>query len=345
MTIAEKSTLTGLVAGYAVHNMFVFDNLASYVMFVVVLSFTHSLREGKTCSWFGTRSVGADAGEYIVAPVIIVLLAGSLYFLNIRAVQANLGLISALQSCTATNADPALFSKALAINAPLANQEIREQLLQCTGQVLQSNQVSGPIKQAFFTLTNAEIKAQIATAPKDARMYVLGGSFLNAVGDTSDGLSMLETAHKLTPGKQTVSIQLANDYLNAGRSDEAIALLKTAYESDTTDTDAAASYATGLVIAGKESDARSIFNNDPAIFETAHMAQVFMAVKKYDEAIGVYKTLITASPTDVNLQAQLAQAQYTAGYKSQAVQTLKGIEVDHPEYSKQIDAMIKQVQQ
>ena len=39
LSVAEKSVLTGLFAGYAVHNMFVFDNLASYYLFFLVLSF------------------------------------------------------------------------------------------------------------------------------------------------------------------------------------------------------------------------------------------------------------------------------------------------------------------
>jgi tetratricopeptide (TPR) repeat protein len=209
--------------------------------------------------------------------------------------------------------------------------------------VVSSQQIPGQLKQQFFTLANDQIHAQIDATPKDARAYVLGGSFLNDIGQVDQALPLLEKAHELSPTKQSISITLADNYLGAGKIDQALVLLKQAYESATDNFDAEFSYAVGLVVAGKESQARAMFSNDPKIFVTSQMANVYASLKQYSKSIDVYNELIGTSTTDVNLRASLAQVQYQAGMKDAAVVTLKSIEKDHPEYKTQIDAAIKQV--
>jgi predicted Zn-dependent protease len=189
-----------------------------------------------------------------------------------------------------------------------------------------------------------EIQAQIAATPKDARIYTLAGSFLDQIGDFKDAGSMLENAHLLSPAKQSIDSVLANVYMNLGKNDQAISLLKQSYESATDDTDAKSAYAAALVVAGRDAEAKQLFDDDPALFNTENMAQAYMAAKQYPKAIAIYEALIGTSTDNADLELRLAQAQYTAGMPSAAVQTLQGIETVHPEYKGQIDAAIKQVQ-
>jgi tetratricopeptide (TPR) repeat protein/O-antigen ligase len=341
---AKKSVLTGLIVAYAVNNLAVFDNLASYVFFFAVLAFVNSWKDGKHIKVLGTNPVRTDAVEYIVAPIAIILLIGSLYMFNVRPIQANTRLIAALQACGSGKPDATLFESALAVNTYVANQEIREQLFSCASQVVASQQVPNQLKQQFFTLASSEIEAQIKATPKDARIYVLGGSFMNDIGQVTEGSSLLEKAYELSPTKQSIMISLANDYLGAGKNVEAVAILKQAYESATDNFSAKFSYAIGLVVTGKESEARTMFNNDPAIFNTQQMANVFASLKQYPKAIEIYNTLIGTSTKDVNLLGSLAQLQYTAGMKDAAIKTLQGILITNPEYKSQVDAAIKQIQ-
>ena len=196
-----------------------------------------------------------------------------------------------------------------------------------------------------------EIQAQIAATPKDARIYTLAGSFLDQIGDFKDAGSMLENAHLLSPAKQSIDSVLANVYMNLGENDQAVALLKKSYESATDDTDAKNAYATALVVAGRDTEAKQLFNNDPALFNTENMAQAYMAAKQYPKAIAIYEAIIGlsagqagTSTDNADVELRLAQAQYAAGMPTAAVQTLKAIEAAHPEYATQIDAAIKQVQ-
>jgi tetratricopeptide (TPR) repeat protein len=344
LSMAEKSVLTGLLAGYAVHNIFVFDNLASYVLFFAFLGFVNSLNEGKPIRWLGTKPLRTDAVEYIVAPIVVVALVLVLYFFEVRPIEANTRLITALESCAGQTPDVSVFDSALSVNTYVANQEIREQTLSCAGQIITNQQAPGPTKQAFFTLAMNAIQDQIAATPKVARIYTLGGSFLTSVGQFPQAVQLLEKAHQLSPEKQSIDLELANGYLNTGKTPQAVALLKHAYESTPDDGQINSAYAVALVLSGKEADAHLLFGDDPKIFGTVQMASVYASLKQYQKAIAIYEDLLKANPTDVNTNAQLAQLQYAAGMTSASIATMRGIEKDHPELKDQIEAAIKQVQ-
>jgi len=345
LTMAEKSVFTGLIAGYFIHNIFVFDNLASYVLFFIILAFADSQSGRKSRSIFGDGLISKDAIEYVVLPIVIVAFVLVAYFFQYRLMEANSRLITALRACSSSGQpDASLFEEAIGVGVYGANQEIREQLLSCTSQVIAAQQIAGPTKQAFFSAAMIEIQNQIAATPKDARVYTLAGSFLSGAGQFTDAISLLEKAHALSPNKQSISLELATDYMNAGEADKSIVLMKQTYEAYKDDAQAKLAYATALVVGGKESDAKSLFGNDQTVFNTAQMAQAYTITKQYSKAIDIYKSLIKSDPSDVNNQARLAQAQYSAGDISGAIATLRAVEKDHPDLKDQIEAAIKQVQ-
>lgn len=346
LTVAEKSVLTGLLAGYAIHNIFVFDNLASYVLFFAFLGLAASLKKANL-SVICSKEINLEVIEYVVAPVAIVALIFGIYWFNARPIQENTGLITALESCGNSNPDsvpdPLLFENVFSVGAYIGNQEAREQLLSCAGQVISSQQIPNQTKQAFFQLATEQTQAQISSTPKDARIYTLAGSFLEQIGSFSQAAPMLEKAHLLSPAKQSTDFALGTAYINLGQYDKALTILKQAYESATDNTDAVTEYVTALVVSGHDEQAHSLFGNDPSLFETKSIAQAYTLAKQYPKAISVYNYLIGTSTDNIDLQLQLAQTEYAAGMVSQAIATLKVIEANHPEYTNQLDAAIKQV--
>ena len=286
LKIGKKSVLTGLIAGYAVHNVFVFDNLASYVFFFGILGFVGSLsRRSKNESQKATAKSAAkvfslDFIEYVVLPIVIVAFAAGIYFLNIRTIQANTRLISALRSCQSNGAaDSVLYSRALSMS-PVANQEIREQILSCAGNVI-SGSYPSQTKQAFFDLATSAIDSQVATTPLDARIYVLGGAFMNRVGQLNQAEPLLIKAHELSPAKQSVTFLLATTYVNIGKESQAVELLKQAYESDPTYEEAKLAYISSLIYSGREAEARSLFKDDLKLFETGRAADAYVSPQQY----------------------------------------------------------------
>jgi len=344
LAISEKSVLTGLLVGYFIHNIFVFDNLASYVLFFALLGFVHSLRESGQ-KIFSTKQFSNDAVEYVVTPIVLVLLISSMYFLQIRVIQANTRLIYAVASCNEpVKASAAYFEKALAVDSYTANQEAREQVFSCVMRVFSSQGVPGPTMQAFLNLSSAAVEAQVAATPRDARLYMLAGSMFHRIGQYEEARTLLEKANVLSPGKQSIQLELAATYLNLGLTDKMLPLLEQAYEAVPDSYSARFAYATGLVITGQEKEARAKFNDDPGIFETTQMAQAYLSLKQYDKAIAIYEKSIKDNPTDVDARLMLAKIYYTAGQISKAVSTMQSIAKDRPELKEQVEAIIKEIQ-
>lgn len=344
LSFSAKSIFIGILTGYAIHNVFVFDNLASYLLFFVALAFVSSLNDENSKALFGAKALGRDSVEYIAAPVVILALLGTLYFFNVRQIQANIGLITALEMCN-KNPDAALFQKVLDTGAFVAFQETREQLLSCAGTVIRNQNAPVTMKQSFFQAAGTAIGDQIAsTKLKDARAYVLAGSFLDSIGQFNSAASYFETAHQLSPAKQSISLQLGLGYINNGDVEKAVPLLKGAYEAAPENIQAAITYAVSLIVSGKESEARKTFGTDPKIFETVQLAQAYAFTKQYEKAVKIYALMHEKNPDDMNLTVQYAQAQFAAGQKIAAAATLRSILKNHPEYKDQIEAAIKQAE-
>jgi O-antigen ligase/Flp pilus assembly protein TadD len=266
ISFREKTLLTGLVLGYAIHNIFVFDNLASYMLFVSILGFVHALSAGNPLRWLERRDDQSEntvvVRDYIWMPLIIVGLVATLYFINIRPLQANIRLIDAMAYCAAGKADASLFGRALELNQYVANQEIREQVLTCASQTMNAKYAPG-VREAFYLLSLQEVSKQIAATPLDARIYVIGGLFFNGIGDWQNSGKLLEKANELSPNKQTIIYELATYYVNTGKIKEARELMKKAYESAPENHTAQEAYASVLAYMGEAAQVRALYPNDP----------------------------------------------------------------------------------
>ncbi len=344
LKIGEKSVLTGLVAGYAIHNVFVFDNLASYVLFFTILGFADSFKPGRSFDFLGEEPVGRDTVEYIVVPIVIVIFVGLFYFVQMSPIQANTRLIAAMRSCQSREPDASLFEKSLDVNVYLANQEIREQVLMCANRIISSRQYPGSTNQAYYSLALKEIEAQKTATPKDARIYVLGGSFLNGIGQFNEAEPLLIKAHELSPRKQSIAMELAGNYLNTGNNEEAVALTKETYETTPDYWQYKLAYATTLLIVGRESESKAVFADNPEAFNSPQIAKAYFLRKEYEKAMTVYEAVVKADPTDIESIYQLAQSQFKSGRTSKAVATLSALADKYPEYKTQIESVIKEMQ-
>ncbi len=348
--IGQKSILIGLLVGYGIHNIFVFDNQTSYIMFFIVLAFIHSFVPGKVPKFLhDTKShVSEDyitVRDYIFVPAIIILLGCSLYFINIRPIQANTGLIAALRSCSdAKTLSTKTFEKVFALDQTVANQETLEQLYSCSGNVLRS-QLPQEKKIEFYNLTKAEIEKQASTTPNDARLYILAGNFFDSIGDWSTGTAYLEKAHKLSPTKQSIASELALNYLNIGKTKESIEIMEQAYNSDTENYNARTSYIVTLIYTGEEKKAIELFGKNLEYFENEQVINAYVTLKQYDKAIALYKSIMLKNPNEQKNYSALASIYLMNGQKAKAIETIKIAGDKFPEIKKQADAIIKQIEE
>lgn len=352
LSIAERSILIGLLSAYAFHSLFVFDNLLSSVYFMLLLSLAYGLTKRQLP---GSALLLKPLPENLFTGVAIatglVTLAVA-YAVNssgiitartlIRAISPQEVVKNASGESALQNKDPksniADF-KYLFANAILGRQESFEQLMQVSSQVVALDGVSPEVKNSFRDLAVSEGAAFLKERPNDARLELFYGSFLNQIGDKENGFTHVLKAHELSPQKQTILFEMAvNDYLVTGNTEQALVLLKQAYDLEPKYKQAQIYYALALVYAGKqkEADALLMKHFGTTIVDDGSLIGAYFETKQFDRVLAIRKIQAEKNPRDVQTIVLLAIAYKEAGNIPQAIATLRDIAVWAPQYKAQL---------
>jgi O-antigen ligase/tetratricopeptide (TPR) repeat protein len=353
-TVSERAILTGLLFGYFIHNLFVFDNLISYILFFSLAAYV-SVRNHHL-SFAGDRDVVVE--NRMIAPVAVVLTAVLIYVVNVQPIRANITLIQAIIPHTAPN------TIQLPVNAPFngdatqnldyfrkvfalrtfGTSEAREQLIAASEQVIQSQ---FPINagQDLVNLAIDEMNDQIKRVPNDARFRVLLGSFLSHAGKTDDALVQLKEAEKLSPQKQAILFELGAAYVGKKNYADAEKYFKKAFELDQTYDMARLLYAAGAVYAGHNSVADNLIKDMPKkdVIESDYLVQAYYTTGQKAKFINVWKERVKLNPTDLQTQVSLAAAYLYTGDRTTAIAELEKAIKLHPEFKEQGTAFIQEI--
>ncbi len=255
MSIVEKSVLTGLLGGYFFHNLFVFDNLVSYILFFSVLGYIHRMYAVRdSVDIADTKEINTDKNNivgYVVISLALILAVSSMYFSNIKGIIAGGTLIKAMSpQKSGVEKNLSLFRKTFKYNTFL-NPEAREQLVNVTSKILNAKGVSQKSKGEFIKLSNEEMLKQIEEAPNDARHQLFMGMFLNRIGSYDRAITYLKRAIELSPGKQSIYFELGNSYTNKGDMEDAFKNAEYAYNLEENNKAALSVYAITALYSGR----------------------------------------------------------------------------------------------
>jgi O-antigen ligase len=255
MTLTEKAILTGMLAGYFIHNFFVFDNLTSYILFFALLAYITS-RTKAGGEHHGKVLFDKDQMNLLVTPIIGIALLVTFYFINYRPLLVNKMVIEAMSIVQTEPNKPFQdkvkiqqddFINAINMNT-LGSIEAREQFLQMT---IRMSQIKIPdeipqgerqlITQALNNLILAtvnDINTSYEANKNDVRMLSIYGMFFNGVGDSVNAERVLKDAMVLAPNKQLIAFDLTRAYLVQKKFDQAYALGRQTYDLSITCNDA-----------------------------------------------------------------------------------------------------------
>lgn len=350
ISINKKATLLGVIIAYGIQSIFTFDNLTSYLYFIIILSIIATQRSTKLHNWISKILLSNSNNypiirDYLYTPIVLMLFIITIYTINVRPIQANTRLIDAMISCSGGQNVPSVeaYQNALKLDQYVANQEIREQSLSCGTNIIRSNlPQSAKETFAYFVVTN--IDKQINITPNDARAFYLGGTFLDEAGNWSAANVLLERANQLSPNKQSIMLELATNYINSNRMSDAVEITKKAYELATDNDISRAAYISVLIVSGQEGKAKEVFLKQPEAFYDERIVNAYMNKKQFDKAAQIYKKLIENNPENKQYYLQLAGVYFASGNKYSTIQELKLIGDKFPESKKQIDDAIKEVE-
>ncbi len=254
--LIEKSIITGALVAYFIHNVFVFDNLISYIIFIALLAYVAS-RTRDTQSVIASdiskidKKVKAVSQNIIIASIIVAsALALALFtFTVIRPLMTNLDIIKGFQkfptsyNTLAASTTESYISFASAYNRnTFGSGEVMEQMLQKSVVLSQIDLTKLPAVEAaeskvaindFTSFAKTNFQKMVDSEPT-ARNASFFGSYLRQIGDNAGSLKYLEIAYNISPTKQLIAFEYANALASNGKEAEALAVVKKAYEGDVT---------------------------------------------------------------------------------------------------------------
>ncbi|MFA6608773.1 MAG: O-antigen ligase family protein [Candidatus Paceibacterota bacterium] len=328
MPVREKAIITGTIAGYFIHNIFVFDNLTSYILFLALLAYIvvrtkgeHEVHQGKTLA-------SNDQINYVWAPAIVIALLISLYYVNYRPLAVNNLLVNGLNIGQLTKTMPFTeavkvqeesFTKAIAMNT-LGSEEAREQFLQMVVRVTQVNIPEGvtqkdkeEIMQVINNLVKTardDITSSLPSHKEDVRMLSVYGMFYNGIGDPVSAEEALIMAHEIAPKKQLISFELIRSYLMERKYPQAYALGRETYD-----------------LAPEYPDATKWY------LLSAAYAHAFKEARAY----------IISNGRTIPFDGDVLNALVVTGQTSIAIEILQEVKKSNPQYGPQVDEYIKQI--
>ena len=366
--ILGKAMLTGLLAGYLFNNVFVFDNIVSYILFFSVLAYLHShYLESRELEASQKKPLArkTESGPYamLVAPAVFFLVCFSVYYFNIPAMRTANNLVYAISSRGAGSEQRSydLFQQIFKDDT-FGKTEAREQLIQYSLSAARGSTASPELKQKLLVLAYQQMGLQVgdkipgldgkllpadsAAAPIDARYRLFFGSFLNSVGQFDQALNQLEAAKRLSPNKQAIRFEIANVYLNKGELGKAAEVFKEAYDLDHTYPEARNLYALILLMNNNPAEADKVLNSGSNQYAYAddRIAAFFKNQKNYPMLLKSREEIAGLHPEDVNAWSNLAEARYLLGDRAGAIEAMKKAGQINPSVKAAAEEAIKKIE-
>jgi len=334
-TVLEQALLVGLLVGYTLHNLVVFDNLVSYVYFVIVMALIHTkvaIAIPEVHSW----RFSSDTVSYIIAPVVVALLIVTVYTVNIPSRAAAKDIITAMHT-NDMNERYEIFDRALT-RGSFGQQEITEQFVQQAIQISQAENIAPETKARFADRAEKEINAMIERKPNDARLHVFASNYYRSAGDAENAERELELARALSPRKQSIILQQGALALSQGKTEDAAEFFRTAFRLDERYNLAREYYIVALFQVGKAQEASELVVRDDERFMRSFANSDFVAgnlnaLGQTELLAELFEIRVTEAITTPQMWASLAFLYYQQDKIAEAIDALSRAKLAIPSFA------------
>jgi len=349
-SLPERLTLMALVVAYFVHNIFVFDQLVSYLYFFLVLAYIHAVyhqtKEGSGESrvgvWWKAHQRQLQEGG---VPAVLVVFVVVMWLVNWSGFVQATSLIQALTPQKEGLSKNIEIFKDLLDRRSMGLYETRERLAEVAVQMSRAN-IDQTQKTEMFNLAYAELKKQTEEVPTDVRYLYFISSFLASYQRYSEALPYAMKAVELSPKKQMLLMNLGGMYLNIGQVKEALAAYKDAFDLEPKYEEARLSYALAAVYAGDEALQKQLLQPvyGTTLMSEQRFLQAYVNTKQFQKAIRALSGLVAATtPDDIQLRLKLASLYLQAGDKTNAIAQVKKAAELHPEFAPELPNYLKEI--
>jgi len=340
-TVLERAVLLGILVGYFVHNLVVFDNIISYIFFAVILAIIHS-RVATISPKMEKIKVDQSLIKQFYAPVAGALLVVLIYSIHVPAMRAASDIIAGYRTTNPVERLEA-FDRAFSRNS-FAHQEITEQLVQQTMTMAQDAKVPEEVRRQYIERSEEELKRLVEEKPNDARIHVFFGSFYRSVGMLDEAAEQMQKGRDLSPLKQSIISQQGVIAYSQGKHEEARDFFYETYSLDERNKEALVFYAAMLFLTNEgekakefadDEDIKKHFAMNEFLLNTINQAGEFAFLAE------LYEVRVIEKPEVDQNWVSLSFLYYQLGETEKAIEALeRGAEV-RPNMSKTTDCFIE----
>ncbi len=339
----ERVVLTAAFVGYAIHNIFVFDNLSSYIFFFSLLALIDS-QVGKPIAFFEDLPVvNQGMGVVYLLPVGVVFLGGLVWSVNVPGMTVAQGLSGALVSSTF---DTALATfEDLAQGPEFARQEVREQLVSFAAQVSQVTGLTNEQKLRAANSAIGEMQKQITRYPRDTREILQLAYIYRVYGDQENALRLMSVAEQQSPKKIDLLLTEGMTAWDAGALDKAQQFFERAYALAPEFPDLAEYVAAGAIVTKDQEKADRLLEKvyGTTTVDSPILSMAYVQVKDWDRVIALWERNVARPDSTIQSWFTLASAYYTAGRTQKALNLITTIKEKFPDSGPLVDEALKRI--
>jgi len=366
--------LTGMIVGalfltHILQNIFVFDNLNTYILFFAFLAYSEWVtrpylpsgqaalgKESETGRAVGAVTNGTAGFSTALVLLLVVFLLG--YFIHVKPMQESKALIGTLQllQTKGVSVDQIMgaFKQTLDYHT-FGDGEVREQMANFARSVAGNSNYSVEDQKKFIAFTAEEFRKELLTPAKDVKLLLFLASILDRslhidplYGQEAEKL-MLD-AIQLSPTKQILHFELAQLYLSQGRKEDTINVLKRVVELEPNFVQAKVNLLIVASIENRLDIVKEVIDSGINIRVLSEdglqkIGKIYLSYQLYDKARPVYLQLVETSPGKSEYRATLAAILGEVGEYDHAIEEArKAAELDS-NFAKEAETFIKIMEQ
>lgn len=345
ISVTERALLLGLLAGYAFHNLFVFDNIVSSVYFFTIIAYLHYLGRRETPTLTFLSRLDEKVATRIAIPGIALVILGFVWFANTPHIASARDLLTAIAPNQLGPGQNLIVFKEVLARRDMSRQEAVEQLIQGALNVSRSASVELSVKSQFVQAAYDETNALIAAHPENARLQVFMAGFLNGLGRPNDAFPYAVRANELSPNKQSILFELGVTELNRGNRAQALDIFRSTFELEPNFDTARILYAVAAIYAGENEIARSVLEErfGATVVEDERLAKAYFDTKQYDLVIAIRRKTLERDENALQPRVQIAAALLAKGDRRGAIAELEEAIARNPSFKQQGEFFINEI--
>ncbi len=321
----ERIALTATLVGYAIHNIFVFDNLYAYIYFFAILALIDS-QVARPLAWFENMpEIDAGTAMTFALPIAAVVALVLIGFVNYPGMRDANELIEALSPQTGGTAQNLSIFQDLAMHPAFAAQEIREQAVSFASSVASDSTDTSAVKQQVATFAVQQMTLQVEQHPGDARTLLELSLAYQSGGDDADALKAVQAASAASPDKEQIYIEEGAIEWDMGDTADAAAAFAKAYALGPSFPALAEYAAAGDIITGNKAGADAILlaAEGTTTVDSDVLALAYYRTNDYKDLVLLWQLRTEEPGATADTYFGLAAAYYVAGEKAAALNEVK----------------------